>query len=135
MKTKSLIKINRLPVRYGNTLLCTADIFKISGTDRSKVVLEGSTNMLNQIGQHMAEGTIEVIGNAGAFLGTSMKGGTIKVYGTVGNYLGCSMQGGLIRVDGNAGDFVANGHPGSKQGMANGCIILSGDAGNRLDIV
>ena len=132
LQNKSLKEIHEIRLQHGNIKIHVADLFVISGQDRSRIVIENSNSKLNRLGEGMTEGTLDVVGDAGAYVGREMHGGKIKVTGNVGHFLGCSMRGGLVHVSGSAGDFVGAGEPGSKHGMINGQIIVSGNAGNRL---
>ncbi len=132
LQNKPLREIHEISLQLGNRKVQIADLFDISGQDHSRIVIENSNSKLNRLGEGMTEGTLDIVGDAGAFVGREMIGGTIRVTGSVGPFLGYSMRGGLVQVNGNAGDFVGAGKPGSKHGMINGHIIVSGNAGNRL---
>ena len=132
LQNKSLKENDEFPVQQEIDQIPRCRLFVISGQNRSRIVIENSNSKLNRLGEGMTEGTLDIDGDAGAYVGRKMYGGKIRVTGNVGNFFGCSMRDGLVQVNGSAGDFVGAGEPGSKNGMINGQIIISGNAGNRL---
>lgn len=90
---------------------------------------------------------LQVIGEAGDFLGALDRKGIIMVEGAAGDYLGDNMEGGGIVVRGNVGKgagtymrsgiIVIDGDSGEGAGTANtgGTIIIGGKAGEGLGLL
>lgn len=115
----------------GNHAIATGDLFAIAGDDASRIVIRGSTAQLDFIGRDMRAGTIEVEGDAGAYLGQGMAGGLLRVSGNAGAWAAAAMGGGRIEIDGDAGDFLGGAIPGGVRGMAGGLVIVRGRTGDR----
>ena len=129
---KRIKEIERLRLGNDRNSLPVGDIFKVSGDESTRIVIEDSVSAFERIGYGMTEGSIVVFGDAGAFAGASMRGGEIYISGSTGDYSASSMCGGLVRIEGSAGNYLGAGAPGSKFGMKDGCIVVNGDAGIRL---
>lgn len=128
---KSPVEIAALELASGNRRLRVGDLFEIAGSDASELVIQGSCDRLDRIGQGMGCGRIVVEGDAGAYLGLDMRGGAIEVRGSVGAYAASRLEGGLIHIRGNAGDFLGAALAGEPRGMRGGTVIVEGSAGDR----
>jgi len=124
--------IPELDLAWGNASIKVGDLFRVSGSDPSRLVFEGGSAKLDRIGEAMVSGEIVVRGDAGAYLGHRMAGGTIRVEGSVGIYCASGARNGLITVSGDAGDFLAAALPGEHRGMAGGLVLVRGTAGDRV---
>lgn len=129
---KSLAQIAALELVSGNRRLRVAELFQVSGTDPGTLVIRGSCERLDRIGQGMGSGLLLVEGNAGAYLGLDLQGGVIEVRGSAGAYCASRMAGGLIHIHGDVGDFLAAALPGEPHGMRGGTIVVRGSAGDRV---
>ncbi|OHX36798.1 formylmethanofuran dehydrogenase subunit C [Methylomonas sp. LWB] len=127
----SLDQIAAIELPSGKRKLRVDQLFHINGSNPDDISIVGSTDKLDFIGKELANGSISVQGDAGAYLGMQMKGGTISVIGDVGIYAACEMKNGLIQIEGNAGDFVGGALPGNKQGMKGGTVLIKGNVGQR----
>lgn len=127
----SLDQIAAIELQSGKRKLRVDQLFHINGSNPDDISIVGSTDKLDFIGKELANGSISVQGDAGAYLGMQMKGGTISVIGDVGIYAACEMKNGLIQIEGNAGDFVGGALPGNKQGMKGGTVLIKGNVGQR----
>ena len=105
------------------------ELCDVRASEQSDLRLEGDFSPAFRIGYGMEQGTITIVGDVGAHVGSLMRGGKIEVHGRAGNYLGAEMRGGTICIRGDAGDFVGAAYPGSKRGMNRGEIHIYGRAG------
>lgn len=129
---KSEKAIRGIRLACGPRRLPVGDLFEVSGTlGEEGLRIKGSTVRLVGIGSEMTQGTIEIQGNAGNYLGRGMKAGTLSVRGNAGHFAGNRMTGGLIEITGNAGDFTAGAAPGDPYGMAGGTLLVGGSVGDR----
>jgi len=126
------VNVNALKLWCGKRQLPVGELFAIGGEDPSRVVIRNSNAMLERIGAGMAEGSIEVEGDAGAYLGQDMRGGQILVRGNCGDFCASGLCGGFIRIDGDAGDFLGAAAPSERQGMRGGQVLVRGSAGDRV---
>ena len=61
--------------------------------------------------------------------GNFMSGGTIEILGNADAWLGREMRGGTILCRGNAGHYCATGYRGEKKGMQGGRVEVFGNTG------
>jgi formylmethanofuran dehydrogenase subunit C len=128
---KTRAEVAAIPLTSGNRTLLVHQVFKLEGEPGPALVIEGDGTRLDRIGEGMTQGSIQVRGNVGAWLGARMNGGTIVVEGSAGAYAGSGMQGGFLRIQQHTGDFLAAAAPGDHQGMRGGVLVVSGNAGAR----
>jgi formylmethanofuran dehydrogenase subunit C len=131
---KSLREIELTQVWEGNRRVKLGSLFKVGGeTGRTAtdciIKIDGNVTAVRRIGYEMSDGSIEVDGDAGMYLGERMKGGTITVSGNAGSWLGTQMRGGQIEVRGNTGDSIGGSVRGGTKGMRGGMITVYGDCG------
>lgn len=124
-------EIAALPLQLGNQTVEVGNLFKVSGSDASTIVIANACDRLDRMGAAMRHGRVIVDGDAGMYLGESMHGGTIHVLGDAGAFAGTGMQDGEIRIDGSTGNFLGAATPGERQGMRGGVIIVKGNCGDR----
>ncbi|MGA2551198.1 MAG: formylmethanofuran dehydrogenase subunit C [Burkholderiaceae bacterium] len=128
----SLEQIRALPLRSGNSLLRTGELFSVSGTPGEEIILPtGSRNILF-VGAFMTRGVLHVEGNVGSYAGCGMRGGTLRVRGQAGDFAASGMTGGLLIIEKDCGDFLAAARPGDAHGMGGGTAIVLGSAGARI---
>lgn len=132
LEGKTLAKIKKLKIIYGNETVNLDTLFTVRGSNSSNIVIENSTDKLINAGQGMNKGSITIKGDVGDFLGQGMKNGTLTVVGNAGSWIGNAMAGGRIDINGNARDYVGAGLPGDSFGMSNGLINIKGNAGDRV---
>jgi formylmethanofuran dehydrogenase subunit C len=128
---KSADEIARIPLWVGNRQVDTGELFDVVDSQSETLLIQTDSDKLDRIGANMAEGSILVEGNAGAYLGFAISGGAIRVTGDTGLGAGCAMRAGELTIDGNAGDFLGGALTGDRQGMRGGRILVKGDAGDR----
>jgi formylmethanofuran dehydrogenase subunit C len=128
---KARDEILRIELQGWNQRFAVGDLFRISGDDPQRLVLDAMDGSVMRIGAGMHAGELTVGGDAGDYAGESMRGGTLHIRGNAGDYLGAGMRGGGIDVSGTAASFVGSARAGHTQGMAGGIITVRGDAGDR----
>jgi formylmethanofuran dehydrogenase subunit C len=121
--------IARLTVLVGRDRVALGDVFTVTGSHSSTVLIEGALSDVHGLGNDLSSGELVVAGNAGNSVGAAMSGGRIRILGNVGHDAGMAMRGGVLRVDGNAGDRLGAALPGARRGMSGGEILVSGSAG------
>lgn len=128
---KSAHEIAALNLQSGNRKLPVGELFKLSGEDAQRLIIECEGDKLERIGARMLSGSILVQGDCGAYAGLQMRGGEIHVAGGVDAFAACQMHGGLLRVDHDAGAFLGAALPGETRGMSGGTVIVKGNVGDR----
>ena len=116
-------------LQIGNSNVAIGELFTISGTVDSGLILEGDLTHVRCIGRNMTSGSITIHGNCGGGLGQGMLGGEILVEGLVGPSACMGMRGGLVRIRGSAGDNLGGSEPGERLGMRDGVILVEGNIG------
>lgn len=124
-------RIGSIKVTYGKKSLRLDELFSLSGSDTSNIIIRGGSNQLLYIGHSMTHGRITIEGNVGDYAGSHMQGGAITIHGNAGSWTGCAMAGGHLQVNGDAGDFTGAGLPRDAHGMSDGLIFINGKAGDR----
>ena len=133
---KSLADVGSIGLLCGNRILRADALFELSGSpvaagDQAEITIKKSSSKLHNIGAAMTQGTIEIAGDAGAYVGLGMKGGLIRISGNAGAFAACAMRNGEIRISGNAGEFLGGALIGDRKGMRGGIVRVSGNAGPR----
>lgn len=129
---KEPAEIAAILLQCGKRQLRVDELFHISGTDTQHIVIKNGFEKLDFIGKELDGGSIQVEGDAGAYLAMGMKSGIIKVSGNAGLYAGCEMKKGYLEIAGNTGDFLGGALPGNKMGMKGGLVLVKGNAGERV---
>jgi formylmethanofuran dehydrogenase subunit C len=134
---KSLREIELAEVWEGNRRVKLGSLFKIQGeigqtAKDCAIKIAGNVGAVRRIGYMMTEGSIEIDGDAGMYLGERMRGGSILVTRNAGSWLGTQMRGGQIEVKGNAGDSIGGSVRGGTKGMRGGTITIHGDCGTEV---
>jgi formylmethanofuran dehydrogenase subunit C len=111
--------------------ITVGDVFRIRAGDLTAIRFEGGSERLDNIGESLAAGSIEVEGRVGKAAGRNMSGGRLTIAAEAGPFAGSGMSGGQIEIAGNAGDFLAAPFPGEMQGLRGGLIVVRGRAGER----
>jgi len=127
----SLREIAAIELPCGNRKPRVDALFDLRGDDTSNLVFESACEKLDRIGEGMADGAVQVRGDAGAYLGLGMRGGRITVSGNCGAFAAAEMKRGLVHIFGDAGDFLGGALPGDRQGMRGGVVVVGGNAGDR----
>ncbi len=133
---KSLKDVGSIELLCGNRMLRADALFELSGSpvaagDQATVTIAKSSSKLHNIGAAMTQGTIDVTGDAGPYVGLGMKGGLIRISGNAGAFAACAMRNGEIRISGNAGEFLGGALIGDRKGMRGGMVRVLGNAGPR----
>lgn len=124
-------EIAAIELQCGKRKVPVGDLFNLSGSDTTHIVINNSFDKLDFIGKELENGAITVEGDAGAYLAMGMKSGTVKVNGNAGLFAGCEMKKGYLEIAENVGDFLGGALPGNKMGMRGGLILVKGNAGDR----
>jgi formylmethanofuran dehydrogenase subunit C len=124
-------EISRLPLNTTRHKITAGEVFGIRAGDLTAIRFEGGSELLDNIGEALATGSIEVDGRVGKALGRNMSGGRLTITGDAGPFAGSGMSGGHLVINGNAGDFLAAPYPGEMQGLRGGLVIVRGRAGER----
>jgi formylmethanofuran dehydrogenase subunit C len=122
-------EIERLPLALGNRRQCVGDWFRIAASHGAALEIEGDCRRLDKVGSGMGGGTLNIRGDAGAYLGIGMSGGTITVTGSAGYGVATEMRGGMLRISGDVGDALGGALPGALGGMRGGTVLVAGRAG------
>lgn len=128
---RSPADIAAIELPCGNRKPRVEELFELQGEDTSSLVFRNACDKLDRIGEAMFDGSIEVEGDAGAYLGLGLRGGRITVRGNCGAFAAAEMKRGLVHVCGNAGDFLGAALPGDRQGMRGGMVIVGGNVADR----
>jgi len=131
---KSLSEIELTLIWEGNRKVKLGSLLKVHGEtggapNDCTIRIRGNVSSVRRIGYGMTNGSIEVDGDAGMYLGERMRGGSIVVTGNAGSWLGTQMRNGQIQVKRNAGDSVGGSVRGGTKGMRGGIITIHGDCG------
>ncbi len=134
LANQPLEAISAIPLPVGNREVPVGELFTLEGDTQAldTLVYQGETASLDAVGKGLREGTIEVKGDAGSYLGMQMRGGTIRVEGSIDAYGACELKNGFIEIRGNAGDFLGASQIGNLKGMAGGIVLVRGNAGDRV---
>ncbi len=132
LANKSFAEIASTPLQYGKTKLRAGDIFEITGSDSQHIHFKNIINKLDYLGANMASGSMDIEGDAGAYLGYALKQGEIHCHGNTEAFAACNMSGGLLTIDGNTGDFLGGASAGLRKGMRGGIVIVKGNAADRV---
>jgi len=126
-------EIEKIDLSLGARTAQVGELFRIEARDSDAPLLEirGSTDRFDAIGQDMRHGSIQVFGDAGAWLGRRMKGGEIRLKGSCAAFAASGLAGGRLVIEGDAGDFLGATEPGLRRGMHGGRVIVRGKAGDR----
>jgi formylmethanofuran dehydrogenase subunit C len=134
LANQSLEAISAMTLPVGNRERHVGELFTLEGDTQAldTLMFQGDTASLNAVGKGMRQGSIEVKGDAGSYLGMQMRGGTIRVSGSIDAYGACELKNGFIEIGGNAGDFLGASQIGNLKGMAGGVVLVRGNAGDRV---
>jgi formylmethanofuran dehydrogenase subunit C len=127
----STAEIARLPLNTTRQKVTAGDAFHIRAGDLNAVRFEGGSERLDNIGEALVVGSIEVEGRVGKAAGRNMSGGWLNIIGDAGPFAGSGMSGGRLLISGNAGDLLAAPFPGEMQGLRGGLVVVRGRAGER----
>jgi formylmethanofuran dehydrogenase subunit C len=125
----SLAEIGRLPLALGNRRQCIGDWFRVAASDGAALEIEGDCRRLDKVGSGMGQGTLNIRGDVGAYLGIGLAGGTIAVTGNAGYGAATDMRGGMLCISRDAGDALGGALPGALGGMRGGTVLVAGRAG------
>ncbi|MGH6961787.1 MAG: formylmethanofuran dehydrogenase subunit C [Dongiaceae bacterium] len=125
------VAIAAIELASGNRRVRAGELFAVDPGDAGDMTIRGDCDRFDFIGRDMADGTLVVEGNAGAWLACGMKGGRLRVHGSAGPNAAAAMAGGRVEIDGNAGEFLGGAMVGETRGMTGGLVVVHGDAGER----
>jgi formylmethanofuran dehydrogenase subunit C len=121
--------IEKIPVGMSKRSSVVGDLFRVAGSDASRIVFEGGSTRFDRVAEGMQDGSIRIVGSAGAQAGRAMRGGSFTIEGNAGPHAASCMRGGRIEVRGNAGDHLGGPLAGELAGMNGGVVIVRGRAG------
>jgi formylmethanofuran dehydrogenase subunit C len=107
------------------------DCFAVMKGGGPDIVIEGGSTRLDNVGEGLRSGTVEVDGDVGQRLGHRMSGGAIRVRGSTGPFAGSGATGGLIEVDGDAEERAGGALFGHMGGLDGATLVIRGHAGPR----
>jgi formylmethanofuran dehydrogenase subunit C len=128
---KSAAEIAKLPLQTTRVPITVGDVFRLRMGDAARVLIAGSSDRFDQIGQDMSGGEIVVEGDVGLQVGRLMAGGRLTVHGSAGHWVASGMKGGLIAITGSAGDRLGGPLAGETAGMRGGVVIVRRNVGER----
>ena len=124
-------EIARIPLNTTRQKVTAGDVFRIRPGDLAAIRFEGGSERLDNVGENLAAGAIEMEGPVGKAAGRNMSGGRLTIDGDAGPFAGSGLSGGRIEITGNSGDLLGGPFPGEMQGMRGGLLIVRGSAGDR----
>ncbi|MEA2841877.1 MAG: formylmethanofuran dehydrogenase subunit [Methylobacteriaceae bacterium] len=124
-------EIARIALNTTKQKITAGDAFHIRAGDLAAIRFEGGSERLDNIGEGLAAGALDVEGPVGKAAGRKMSGGRLTISGDAGPFAGSGLSGGRIEITGSAGDFLGGPFPGEMQGMRGGLIVVRGRAGDR----
>ena len=127
----TLGEIQRLALHVGSRVETVESLFELQGSDTQSIRFENPQGKLDLVGKGMGQGLIQIVGDAGSYLGMGMRGGRIHVAGSVDAYAAAELKQGSILIEGDAGDFLGAALPGNKKGMQGGLVRVKGNVGDR----
>jgi len=130
LQSMSSNKIKTLTLMYGNKQMRYCDLFKISGTDSSNIIIKSSNEMMDNVGKNFVRGSLTVYGNVGHCCGSEMTGGEVTIYGNALNRVASGISGGLLRINGSCGDYLCGKSNHKNEGINDGLVIIKGNAGD-----
>ena len=125
-------EIERIRVGTSRFGLCLGDCFAVKAGDVEAIRIEGGSARLDNLGEGLAGGSIEVEGRVGQRLGRAMQGGTIRVAGSAGPFAGTAARGGTIVIEGDAAERAGGALHGAMVGLDGATLVIRGLAGPRL---
>ncbi len=128
---KSADDIAKTALHVGTQNLALGDLFSVSGSGGETLIIAGSSDKFDCVGERLDAGTIIVEGDVGGYGGRRMSGGRLDIKGNAGPYLASRMSEGVITVSGSAGDCVGGIKAGEKFGMTGGQVVVEGSIGAR----
>jgi formylmethanofuran dehydrogenase subunit C len=126
---KSRNEIEKIPVGMSKRSAPVGEYFRVGGGDVAEIVFEGGSARFDRVAEAMREGSVRVVGDAGAQAGRAMQGGTLTIEGDAGPHAGSCMRGGRIEIAGKAGDHLGGPLAGELAGMNGGTVVVRGRAG------
>ncbi|MEQ1951098.1 formylmethanofuran dehydrogenase subunit C [Mesorhizobium sp. CN2-181] len=123
--------IEKIRIGMSKRGLLVGDVFKLSGSDAGALVFEGGSGRFDRVGADLTEGSMRVVGDAGAQAGRLMQGGMLTVEGNAGPHAGSGMRGGRLEITGDAGDGLGAPLAGEMAGMKGGVLVVRGKVGAR----
>jgi formylmethanofuran dehydrogenase subunit C len=124
-------EIARIALNTTRQSITAGDVFRIRPGDLTAIRFEGASERLDNVGEGLAAGSIDVEGSIGKAAGRNMSGGRLTIVGNAGPFAASGLSGGRIEIRGNAGDFLGGPFPGEMQGLRGGLVIVRGGAGAR----
>ena len=129
-QSMSVNRIKTLPLMYGNKEMRYEELFKITGSDSSNIVIKSSNEMMDNVGKNFSCGNLTIHGNVGHCCGAEMTGGKITIFGNALNRVASGISGGILRLNGNSGDYMCGKSNHKNEGINDGLVIITGNAGD-----
>ena len=128
--SKSIKQILSKKIYYGNKPVQVSTIFKITGSDKSKIVIKSAVNLMDNIGKELRDTEITVFGNVGFSFGSGMHSGVLVLHGNCLDYAASGMKNGKIFIYGNAGNNLGGKPNSCNEGVLDGFIYVKGNVGH-----
>ena len=93
---KSIKEILATKISYGNKLVGISSLFKITGSNMSKVVIKSADTSMDNIGKGLMNIDMTVYGNVGYSFGSNMISGKLTLHGNCLDYAASGIKGGKI---------------------------------------
>ena len=122
-------EIARIALGDGVKPARVGDYFKVEGTPGETLLIETSSDRLDNIGAENASGVIIIEGNVGAYAGRKMRGGRLEIRGNAGAFLASSLEDGVIVVAGSAAENLGAPLRGERDGITGGTVVVKGSVG------
>ncbi len=127
---KSIKAFLTTKISYGNKLIGISSLFKITGSNMSKVVIKSAVTSMDNIGKGLMDINMIVHGNAGFSFGSNMISGKLILHGNCLDYAASGIKGGKIFIYGNTGNYFAGKPNSSNEGILDGFIYIKGNVGH-----
>ena len=127
---KSIKEILATKISYGNKLIGVSSLFKITGSNMSKVVIKSADTSMDNIGKGLENIDMTVYGNVGFSFGGNMISGKLTLHGNCLDYAASGIRGGKLFIYGNTGDYLAGKPNSSNEGILDGFIYIKGNVGH-----
>jgi len=127
---KSIREFLATKISYGNKLIDVSSLFKITGSNMSKVVIKSAETSMDNIGKGLMNIDMTVHGNVGFSFGSNMISGKLTLHGNCLDYAASGIKGGKIFIYGNTGNYFAGKPNSSNEGILDGFIYIKGNVGH-----
>lgn len=126
---KSIKSFLSKKIQYGNKLVNIENLFSITGSDTSKIVIKSAVNYMDNIGAGLNNIQIIVYGDVGFSFGSRMVSGILTLYGNCLDHAASGMKGGSLFIYGNTGNYLGGKPNSANEGILDGLVYVKGNVG------